>query len=152
MRVPFNPQTHEFWKAHYAQKGAGSAPFKGYSFQRGSGIGNVFSGLLRTILPIAKSAGKAVGKQALRSGVDIASDVLGGRDPGEAVMAHSRAGAAKLVRKAARKTGKKKGKKRQAGKGIGKRPKSINTTKRVTKRKRKTKRTRKRDALGLYLA
>ncbi len=157
MRVQFNPQSNEFWRAHYAQRGGN--PFQGYAFQRGAGIGSIFKGLLRVILPVAKSAGRTVGKQALKSGAAIMSDVLDGRDIGEAAVAHGKRGVGMLARNAVRKvTGKKKKKRRrrQTGGGLGQRKtqKSINKRGIPKKKTRKTakRRQKKQDALGTYLA
>lgn len=44
--------------------------------QRGHGIGSFLGGLFRSILPFLKSGAKAVGKEVLRTGVKIASDVV----------------------------------------------------------------------------
>ncbi len=58
MRVQYTPVSEKQWLDHI-QKGAG---FKGVPYQRGTGLGSVFRSLFRAILPIAKGAGKAVGK------------------------------------------------------------------------------------------
>jgi len=58
------------------QHGSG---FVGLPYQRGAGLGSLFRGLFRAILPVAKSGGKSVGRQALQTGTEIASDVLAGK-------------------------------------------------------------------------
>ncbi len=128
-------------------------PFKGYAFQRGSGIGSLFSGLLRVLLPVAKTAGKAIGRQAIKSGAHIASDILDGRNAQEAIMARGKTGAKKLVRRAAKKAG---GRKKQRGGAIGRRPAQSGIKGAVQKRRptkaRNRKRLPKKDILGTYLA
>ncbi len=100
-------------------------------------------------MPIAKTAGKALGKQALRSGLGLAGDVLEGVNVKEAAINNAKTGAARLVKK-----GKKALKrKRQKGGGIGKAAKHINTTRKIGKAKQKRKPRRKnKDVLGEYLA
>jgi hypothetical protein len=44
------------------------------SFQRGRGLGSFLAGLFRAAVPLFKSGAKAVGKQALASGIDLARD------------------------------------------------------------------------------
>jgi hypothetical protein len=149
MRGIFVPQNTDFWKSYFSQQQGGSlTPFRGYSYQRGAGIENIFKGLLRFILPI----GKAIGKQALKSGLSLGGDILKGRDPREAILEHGRTGASKLMKKAGRRVvGEKKSGMQQGGQ-LGKRGKGINTVKTQPpkKKSRKVKKITKEDVLGLY--
>ena len=65
---------------HYylQQVGHGLTAFAGVAVQRGHGLGSILSGLFRGALPILKNVGKAVGKQLLKSGLEVASDVVSG--------------------------------------------------------------------------
>lgn len=58
--------------------------FRGSSYQRGYGFGSVFKNLFRWIVPIVKQHAtpivKNVGKQALKTAVNIATDTLDGKD------------------------------------------------------------------------
>ena len=135
----YTPLSDRAWAQYYASQAAQSgAGFQGMRYQRGAGLGSIFRGLFRFLLPVAKSAGKAVGKQALATGAQIASDVVAGTDIKTAAKRRARAGAAKLMKRAARKI--------QTGKGLGRRPRK---KKRATKRKKprkSIKRTGKRKA------
>lgn len=51
--------------------------YHGSPYQRGHGIGSFLGGLFRKALPILTSGLKAVGKEALRSGVQVLDDVAG---------------------------------------------------------------------------
>ena len=51
--------------------------YQGSAYQRGHGIGSFLGGLFRRALPISTSVFKAVGKEALISGVRILDDVAG---------------------------------------------------------------------------
>ena len=156
MRALYTPLSDHAWAQYYAgqatQSGAG---FQGLRYQRGAGLGSIFRGLFRFLLPVAKSAGKAVGKQALATGAQIASDVVGGANIKTAAKRRARAGAAKLMKRAARKI--------QTGKGLGRRPpkkraarkkprKSIKRTqkRKATTTRRQTKKRKVADQLGFY--
>jgi hypothetical protein len=47
-----------------------------FRMQRGNGIGYFFGGLLRFVKPILYSGAKAVGKEALKTGAHIITDIL----------------------------------------------------------------------------
>lgn len=62
------------------QTGGGRHFFKGAPVQRGYGLGNILGGLLRSALPVIKQGAKTFGKQALKTGAEIASDALKGQN------------------------------------------------------------------------
>lgn len=101
MRVAYVPPTPEDWAEIFSQQtGAG---FVGMPYQRGAGLGSIFRGIFRALLPIVKHAGKAIGKQALSTGAEIVSDVAAGNSIKEAVKRRTKAGTAKLLNRAATK-------------------------------------------------
>ena len=156
MRVVFSPHGTNAWESLFKQQiGSGLVGYSGSRFQRGAGIGNLFSGLMKAILPMAKTAGRAIGKQALVTGVNVANDALQGRNVKEALEQHGKRGAASLLRRGARKLRKKKtSKKKQKGRGVGFRPRKRMTTASikggVKKRKPSGKKRRRTDQLGVY--
>lgn len=79
-----------FYQGQAAQSGHGIPGFAGAAYQRGGGIGNFLGRLFRFILPVAKTAAKAVGKQALASGAEIVGDVARGRNFAESAKEHGR--------------------------------------------------------------
>jgi hypothetical protein len=119
MRAVYIPR--EDWDSLYlhqaTQSGHGIPGFEGVAFQRGGGLGNILGRLFRFVLPVAKKAAKAVGKQALTSGADILSDVVKGRNLKESAEEHGRAALENLAGKAVTKM--------RGGGNVGKRPKSI---------------------------
>lgn len=62
------------------QAGSGLPYFSGPASQRGYGFGSIFSGLLRSALPIFKSVGKNVGRRVLKTGMKVAGDVVQGEN------------------------------------------------------------------------
>ena len=60
------------------QRGLGVPLFQGSRLQRGHGLGNILSGFFRSALPMLKRGLAFFGKQALRTGAQIANDVADG--------------------------------------------------------------------------
>jgi hypothetical protein len=68
------------------QLGSGvSVVYRGAPYQRGHGIGSFLGGLFRTITPLLKSGAKAVGKEALKTGINVLQDVMGTVPPNQAL-------------------------------------------------------------------
>lgn len=55
--------------------------FVGAPYQRGHGIGRFLGGLFRSVLPLLTKGAKAIGKEALRSGLHVIEDVSGNHIP-----------------------------------------------------------------------
>lgn len=177
MRVPFIPPTGAIvfdsssFEFGSSQRGRGlhNIGFVGSRYQRGAGLGSIFKGLFRAILPIAKQAGKhalrAVGKEALRTGVNVAGDLAAGRKFGASIKEHGVHGIENLVKKGVRKVEKlqkgrggrivkkkpkSKGRKQQSGSGLGFMKVANSGTLTSINTARKAKKRRISDALGTY--
>ena len=59
--------------------------FLGSRYQRGYGLGSIFKGLFRWAVPCLKQGAKALGKKALKTGVNVVQDVLEGENVQAAV-------------------------------------------------------------------
>ena len=88
----------EFFQSGY---GVSSAYFqgvprqRGYGF-RGAGIGSIFRSLLRMIIPLAKGAGKAVGKEALVTSARILDNIAQGQELKETIKSEAKEGVRRL--------------------------------------------------------
>lgn len=126
MRQHFNPEIYDAWFDYYSnqasQVGYGMVGFKGTPYQRGAGLGSFFRSLFRMALPIFRSAATTVGKQALVSGSQVATDVLHGRPALNSLENRGKEGLANLMKKAGDAL------QQQQGRGLGTRPKSIKGT------------------------
>jgi len=134
------------WDNYFAGQ-QGGAFFEGLPHQRGGfALGGLFKTLARVALPVMKRAGKAVAKQALNTGMSVASDALAGRNVKESFDEHGREGATNLLHKGHKALSKKKTKpkRRQKGRGMG--IFRAKTIKRIKKRGGK----KFSDALGNY--
>ena len=80
MKVKYccNPKDYENY--YVTQVGKGMPYYLGRQFQRGYGLGGLFSSIGRAVLPMIKSGIKTVGKEVLRSGAELASDALQGKN------------------------------------------------------------------------
>ena len=88
--VPFNEDVaSKQYKEFYNQKGGGPIPvFRGPSYQKGYGIGSIIGGLFKSVLPVLKSTAlpmlksgaKRLGKTALKTGFNILSEGLDGKN------------------------------------------------------------------------
>ena len=94
-------KAHENYYLH--QVGHGMPYFSGAAYQKGYGLGGIFSSIAKSVLPLIKSEAKAVGKQVLRSGVGFASDLLRGEDVKQAAINRARAAGTNLLDSAVRK-------------------------------------------------
>ena len=107
-----------FFQTEVVQSGHGV--FEGHPYQRGfgnrtlrgQGIGNIFRSLFRFLAPVAKKVGKAVGRQALQTGAEVARDFAAGEPIKKSLEQRGRAGAKSLLDKAGKKL---------EGRGIGNR-------------------------------
>ncbi|GFY73005.1 uncharacterized protein TNIN_415521 [Trichonephila inaurata madagascariensis] len=100
MSVPYVCCTKRF-EDHYAgQIGSGLTHYKGINFQKGYGSRGIFRRLFRAALPFLVKGGKTIGKEILRTGSRVASDVLSRKFFKEAVKTRSRESGKKLAQKA----------------------------------------------------
>ena len=125
METLTDPEVVIDWDGYFEQQavqmGHGVPYFRGQMYQRGHGLGNIFRGIFKFLMPMAKSVAKTVGKQALHTGFDIVSDTLHGQDLKQAAKLRSRQAATKLLDAAKNElahSGSHGVQKRQAGKGI----------------------------------
>jgi len=73
--------SRHMYEDYYSRQAGGQIPvFVGSRYQRGRGLGSVLSGLFRRfIVPLFKTHGKTLALDDLRTGMDVADDVLGSR-------------------------------------------------------------------------
>ena len=71
---------HNPYEDHYLKQAYGGGLPVFIGGQRGRGIGGIFNGLARMIIPVLKRTGKTVLKEGLRSGVDVLGDIVSGQN------------------------------------------------------------------------
>lgn len=86
------------------QAGGGGLPvFVGSRYQRGGGLGSILGNIGKRVLPFLMKGVKALGKEALRTGVNVASDALEGKNISESIRERAAESRDILKSKAARK-------------------------------------------------
>lgn len=69
---------HLYESYYLDQSGSGIPVFAGSRGQRGHGLGSILGGLFRSALPMIKRGLAVFGKHALKTGLEIANDVVEG--------------------------------------------------------------------------
>ena len=111
IRAYYVPEGQAFWlsqiRAHQREQSGGvRLYYAGTGYQRGTGFGNIFGSILRSIVPVAKAGLKVmrpVAKTAVRdlasTGISALSDAIeGGGDPVQKLKSGAKSAAAKAVR------------------------------------------------------
>lgn len=71
---------------YLSQAGSGfSNIYSGPVYQKGNGIGSFLGGLYRVLFPLIKSGSAAAGKELLKTGVNIISDISRNQDPKDVI-------------------------------------------------------------------
>ena len=85
----FYTPNHELYEEYYLnqakQKGGNLPAFRGSRCQQGYGLGSIFKGLFRWVMPHLQQGAKMLGKRAVQTGAQVAQDVLDGDDVKTAV-------------------------------------------------------------------
>ncbi len=125
-----NPQ---LWARFFAAQTGGN--FVGNPYQRGGfALGSLLRGIARTVLPIVGRIGKSVGKEALKTGLSVASDAAAGVPIRESFETHGRQAARNLLRRGAKAMGATKG---TRARGTRRRKRQVGSGRRHTRRVRK---------------
>ena len=151
---------------HYAdyyirqQKGGEVPYFAGSRYQRGHGLGSMLSGLFRRIIPFVRNNAKTWGSSLLKTGMQVADDVL----QGKRIMESAKQRVPEGIKQAARRTkfhfdqnsgeeysseeDNRKRKARQSGEGLRwKKKRPTKKPKKTTKRKKKKPAIRTRKSI-----
>ena len=103
IRVKYCCDAKAYENYYLSQVGHGMPYFAGARVQQGYGLGNLFSSIAKSVLPLVKKGSKTLGKQVLQSGVDFASDVLQGKNVKQAAIDQAKAAGTNLLQAAQRK-------------------------------------------------
>jgi hypothetical protein len=98
------PTHHHDTKAYHDyyihQAGKRYPGFAGRIYERGHGLGSIFGGLFKTALPVLKKGAETLGREALKMGLNIAGDVVQGRNIKQAADARLKSTGQNLFQKA----------------------------------------------------
>ena len=98
------PTHHHDTKAYHDyyihQAGKRYPVFAGRRYQRGHGLGSIFDGLFKAAMPLLKKGAKTLGREVLKTGLDIAGDVVQGRNIKQAAQSRLKSTGQNLFQKA----------------------------------------------------
>ena len=95
------------FERHYKTQIGGGGFYSGVKYQQGYGLGGLFSKLGRFVIPLLKPVAKSIGKQVVRSGTQLADDILNGQNPKQAFKKKFEAGCKRTIPPSHQETGKK---------------------------------------------
>ena len=87
--TPNNKLYVQYYVDQAKQKGGNLPAFHGSRFQQGYGLGSIFKGLFRWVMPHLQQGAKVLGKKALQTGVQVAQDDLEGNNVDTALAKRS---------------------------------------------------------------
>ncbi len=96
-RSPYQGDPRSYESYYGSQVGHGMPVFLGARVQRGHGLGNLFAGLVRAAMPLVKKGVKAIGKQGMKTGIQIAGDVFSGHKPKQAAKRRAKQAGLQLI-------------------------------------------------------
>ena len=127
---------HNLYEEYYMnQAGYGLPYYSGTPYMKGYGLGGILSGVLRSVVPLFKSAGKTLLREGLKTGTNILTDALDGRNIKESASQRLSQSAKQLTRRAADKLTKTLNKP-SSSRGVKRKRKTQTVQKRRVKRKR----------------
>ena len=99
--------SRDLYEEYYSRQNGGEMPvFVGRRFQRGHGLGSILSGFFRRlVLPFFKTYGKSMLSGALKTGMEVADDVLEGQPLKESAKKRKPAGIKRTVQSMSRQSG-----------------------------------------------
>ena len=100
MKRKYQPDVNTYHGYYTNQAGRGYPVYAGRRYQRGHGLGSILGGLFKSAVPLLKKGAKALGKEALRTGLNVAADTLEGGNVGESLKRQTKAAGRRVVNRA----------------------------------------------------
>ena len=100
MKPPYHCDAKSYQDYYLHQAGSGYPVYAGSRVQKGHGLGSVFGGLFKAAMPLLKKGAKTLGREALRTGLNIAGDVVQGKNVKQAAQSRLKMAGKDLVNKA----------------------------------------------------
>ena len=99
--------SRDLYEEYYSRQNGGEIPvFAGARFQRGHGLGSILGGFFRRlVLPFFKAHGKQMLGNAVKTGMEVADDVLEGKSVKESAKKRVPAGIKRTVEGLIRQSG-----------------------------------------------
>ena len=100
MKQRHNPDARAYHDYYLNQAGRGYPVYAGTRYQRGHGLGSICGSLFKSAVPLLKRGAKTLGREALKTGLNLASDVMEGQNVTQAAKSRLKSTGQKLLQKA----------------------------------------------------
>ena len=100
MKPTHRYDTKAYHDYYIHQAGKGYPVFAGRRYQRGHGLGSIFGGLFKAAMPLLKNGTKILEREALKTGLNIAGDVVQGINIKQAATSRLKSTGENLLQKA----------------------------------------------------
>ena len=100
MKPTHRYDTKAYHDYYIHQAGKGYPVFAGRRYQRGHGLGSIFGGLFKAAIPLLKKGTKTLEREALKTGLNIAGDVVQGINIKQAATSRLKSTGENLLQKA----------------------------------------------------
>ena len=80
MKQPHHCQAKAYHDYYLFQAGRGYPLYVVTRYQRVHGLGSIFGGLFKAAIPLLKKGNKTLGREVLKTGLNIAEDVAAGKN------------------------------------------------------------------------
>jgi hypothetical protein len=80
MKQPHHFQAKAYHDYYLRQAGRRYIVYVEIRYQRGHGLGSIFGGLFKAAIPLLKKGNKTLGREVLKTGLNIAEDVAAGNN------------------------------------------------------------------------
>jgi hypothetical protein len=105
MKPPYRSNGKYFQDYYLRKAGHGYPVITGGRFQRGHGMGSIFGGLFKAAMPLLKSGAKTLGRETLKTGLNIAGDVVQGKNLKQAAKTRLKTTGQRMLQRALAQSG-----------------------------------------------
>ena len=100
MKQRHNPNASAYHEYYLNQAGRGYPVYTGTRYQRGHGLGSIIGSLFKSAVPLLKRGAKTLGRKALKTGLNLASDIMEGQNVTQATKSRLKSTGQNLLQKA----------------------------------------------------
>ena len=100
MKQRHNPNASAYHEYYLNQAGRGYPVYAGTRYQRGHGLGSIIGSLFKSAVPLLKRGAKTLGREALKRGLNLTSDVMEGQNVIQAAKSRLKSTGQSLLQKA----------------------------------------------------
>ena len=100
MKQSHNPDASAYHEYYLNQAGRGYPVYAGTRYQRGHGLGSIIGNLFKSAAPLLKRGATILGREYLKTGLNLASDAMEGHNVKQAAKSRLKSTGQNLLQKA----------------------------------------------------